>query len=184
MDSGRSKWGPKVQRAALSGEGHSEKAKETKQVNKRDAPVLKHQRAPDQSRTGGATMAAKEVIHLPLRAQLSRRLWFPARAPIDLVAKSPPNWTDFCCGARRQYFQAHGTRVSGSSWVPASNVSEGNFGAMTTDAYAELYLFNTNVDSLIRALQCVEALGICSKQTLKATEVRLNELRAGLNADL
>jgi hypothetical protein len=68
--------------------------------------------------------------------------------------------------------------------VPASNVSEGNFGAMTTDAYAELYLFNTNVDSLIRALQCVEALGICSKQTLKATEVRLNELRAGLNADL
>jgi len=47
---------------------------------------------------------------------------------------------------------------------------------MTADAFAELYLWNRNIDSLIRVLQRVEALGICSKQTLKAAEVRLNEL--------
>lgn len=35
-------------------------------------------------------MAAKEVIYFPLRAQLSTRLWFPARIPPEPVAESPP----------------------------------------------------------------------------------------------
>jgi hypothetical protein len=35
-------------------------------------------------------MAAKEVIYFPLRAQLSTRLWFPARILPEPVAKSPP----------------------------------------------------------------------------------------------
>jgi hypothetical protein len=35
-------------------------------------------------------MAAKEVIHFPLRAQLSERLSFPALLPPEPVAESPP----------------------------------------------------------------------------------------------
>jgi len=53
-----------------------------------------------------------------------------------------------------------------------------------TDIYTELYLWNKNLDSLIRVLQRVELLGICPKQLLKQHETRLEELRAALNADL
>jgi hypothetical protein len=35
-------------------------------------------------------MAARDVIHFPLRAQLSTRVWFPALLLPELVAKSPP----------------------------------------------------------------------------------------------
>jgi hypothetical protein len=40
-------------------------------------------------------MAAREVIHFPLRAQLSTRLWFPALLPPEPVAKSPPENEDY-----------------------------------------------------------------------------------------
>jgi hypothetical protein len=54
---------------------------------------------------------------------------------------------------------------------------------MKFDIYAEIFLWNKNVDSLIRVLQRMDALGIRSRQELKAHEVRLEELRAAVNAD-
>ena len=45
----------------------------------------------------------------------------------------------------------------------------------------ELYLWNKNVDSLLRVLQRLEALHIVPRQTLKECEIRLEELRTGLN---
>lgn len=54
---------------------------------------------------------------------------------------------------------------------------------MKLDAYAEIYLWNKNADALIRVLQRMEALGILPQQAIKAHELRLEEIRAGLNAD-
>jgi hypothetical protein len=55
--------------------------------------------------------------------------------------------------------------------------------AMTkSDAYTEMYLWNPNVDRLIRVLQRLVLQFICPKQELKAYELRLEEIRAGLNA--
>jgi len=54
---------------------------------------------------------------------------------------------------------------------------------MKLDAYAEICLWNKNVDSLIRVLQRMDALGIRSRQEMKVYEVRLEELRAVVNAD-
>ena len=51
-----------------------------------------------------------------------------------------------------------------------------------SDAYTEIYLWNVNVDRLIRVLQRLELQCICPKQELKAYELRLEEIRAGLNA--
>jgi hypothetical protein len=50
------------------------------------------------------------------------------------------------------------------------------------DAYTEIYLWNLNVDRLIRVLQRLELQSICPKQELKAYELRLEEIRAALNA--
>ena len=52
---------------------------------------------------------------------------------------------------------------------------------MTSDIDIELYLWNKNIDSLIRVLQRLDALGILPRQTLKDYEIRLEELRSGLN---
>jgi hypothetical protein len=54
---------------------------------------------------------------------------------------------------------------------------------MKQDAYGEMYLWNRNVDRLIRVLQRLETVSIRTKQEMKAYEVRLEEIRAGLNAD-
>ena len=51
-----------------------------------------------------------------------------------------------------------------------------------SDAYSEIYLWNLNVDRLVRVLQRLEFQCICPKQELKAYELRLEEIRAGLNA--
>lgn len=56
-------------------------------------------------------------------------------------------------------------------------------GQMKADAYVEIYLLNKNVDSLVRVLQRMEALGIWSQRVMKSYEVRLEELRANVNAD-
>ncbi len=54
---------------------------------------------------------------------------------------------------------------------------------MKLDIYAEIYLWNRNVDRLIRVLQRMEPFSIRPKQEMKAYEVRLEEIRAALNAD-
>ncbi len=54
---------------------------------------------------------------------------------------------------------------------------------MKMDAYAEMFLWNRNIDGLIRVLQRLDRFSIVGKQERKAYEVRLEEIRAGLNAD-
>jgi hypothetical protein len=54
---------------------------------------------------------------------------------------------------------------------------------LKVDLYAEIYLWNRNVDQLIRVLQRMETLSVRPKQEMKAYEVRLEEIRAALNAD-
>ena len=54
---------------------------------------------------------------------------------------------------------------------------------MKVNGYAEIYLWNRDVDRLIRVLQRLESFGIRPKQEMKAYEVRLEEIRAALNAD-
>jgi hypothetical protein len=54
---------------------------------------------------------------------------------------------------------------------------------LKVDLYAEIYLWNRNVDQLIRVLQRMETLLVLPKQEMKAYEVRLEEIRAALNAD-
>jgi hypothetical protein len=54
---------------------------------------------------------------------------------------------------------------------------------MKADIFVEIFLWNKNVDSLVRVLQRMEALGIWSKQEMRSFEVRLEELRSNLNAD-
>lgn len=51
-----------------------------------------------------------------------------------------------------------------------------------SEAYTEIYLWNLNVDRLVRVLQRLELQSICPKQELKTYELRLEEIRAGLNA--
>jgi hypothetical protein len=54
---------------------------------------------------------------------------------------------------------------------------------MKLDAYTEIYLWNKNMDALIRVLQRMEALGVLPKEAMKAHELRLEEIRAAFNAD-
>jgi hypothetical protein len=54
---------------------------------------------------------------------------------------------------------------------------------MKADAYAEIFLWNQSVDRLLRVLQRLESSSIRPRQELKAYEIRLEEIRAGLNAD-
>jgi len=54
---------------------------------------------------------------------------------------------------------------------------------MKADAYTEVLLWNQNVDRLVRVLQRLESFSIRPKQEFKAYEIRLEEIRAGLNAD-
>ncbi len=53
---------------------------------------------------------------------------------------------------------------------------------MKADGYCESYLWNRDADRLIRVLQRMESVGILSKQEMKVYEVRLEEVRAALNA--
>jgi hypothetical protein len=52
-----------------------------------------------------------------------------------------------------------------------------------SDLFTEIYLWNLNVDRLIRVLQRLEIHSIRSQRELKAYAIRLEEIRAGLNAD-
>jgi len=51
------------------------------------------------------------------------------------------------------------------------------------DAFTEIYLWNLNMDRLIRVLQRLELHSIGPQRELKAYAIRLEEIRAGLNAD-
>ncbi len=51
------------------------------------------------------------------------------------------------------------------------------------DVYTEIYLWNLNIDRLIRVLQRLEPHSIRSQRELKAYAIRLEEIRAGVNAD-
>jgi hypothetical protein len=51
------------------------------------------------------------------------------------------------------------------------------------DAYTEIYLWNLNMDRLVRVLHRLEFHSIRSLRELKAYAIRLEEIRAGLNAD-
>ena len=51
------------------------------------------------------------------------------------------------------------------------------------DVYTEIYLWNLNIDRLIRVLQRLEPHSIRSQRELKAYAIRLEEIRAGMNAD-
>ncbi|HWO38289.1 MAG TPA: hypothetical protein VNO32_56670 [Candidatus Acidoferrum sp.] len=54
---------------------------------------------------------------------------------------------------------------------------------MKADAYGEMFLLNRDIDRLLRVLQRLESVSIRPRQELKAYGVRLEEIRAGLNAD-
>jgi len=54
---------------------------------------------------------------------------------------------------------------------------------MKADAYAEIFLWNQNVDRLVRVLQRLESFSVRPKQALKAYEAWLEKIRAGVNAD-
>jgi hypothetical protein len=51
------------------------------------------------------------------------------------------------------------------------------------DSFTEIYLWNLNMDRLIRVLQRLEPHSIRSQRELRAYSIRLEEIRAGLNAD-
>jgi hypothetical protein len=49
--------------------------------------------------------------------------------------------------------------------------------------FTEIYLWNLNTDRLIRVLQRLEIHSFSSKRKLRVYAIRLEEIRAGLNAD-
>jgi hypothetical protein len=51
------------------------------------------------------------------------------------------------------------------------------------DFFTEIYLWNLNMDRLIRVLQRLELHSIRSQRELRAYAIRLEEIRAGLNTD-
>jgi hypothetical protein len=51
------------------------------------------------------------------------------------------------------------------------------------DSFTEIYLWNLSVDRLIRVLERLELHSIRSPRDLRAYAIRLEEVRAGLNAD-
>ena len=51
------------------------------------------------------------------------------------------------------------------------------------DFFTEIYVWNLNMDRLSRVLQRLESHSIRSQRELKAYAIRLEEIRAGLNAD-
>jgi hypothetical protein len=54
---------------------------------------------------------------------------------------------------------------------------------MKMDMFVELYLWNRDIDQLIRVLQRLEPFSIRPKHEMKLFEVQLEEIRARFNAD-
>jgi hypothetical protein len=74
--------------------------------------------------------------------------------------------------------------VLGELFHSKHSVAAGERGSVTmkADDFSEIFLWNQDVDRLVR-VQRLESLSIHPKEVLKAYEVRLEEIRAGLNAD-
>lgn len=51
------------------------------------------------------------------------------------------------------------------------------------DAFTEIYLWNLNFDHLLRVLERLEQHRVRSRRDLRAYAIRLEEIRAGLNAE-
>ena len=119
-------------------------------------------------------MAVRDVIHFPFWAQLSTPLWFPALLLPEPVAKSPPENED-------DLRHAAGEARLGVLVAQEHLQKQPRGSRMRTDIYAEFYLWNKNVDSLIRVLQRLEALRNVPAQALKECEIRLEELRSAWN---
>ena len=52
-----------------------------------------------------------------------------------------------------------------------------------SEASADLYVWNLNIDRLVRVLRRLEMHNIRSRRELRAYAIRIEEIRAGLNAD-
>lgn len=52
-----------------------------------------------------------------------------------------------------------------------------------SEIWADLYIWNLNIDRLVRVLQGLELHSIRSRRELRTYAIRLEEIRAGLNAD-
>lgn len=52
-----------------------------------------------------------------------------------------------------------------------------------TDSFTEIYLWNLNMDRLLRVLDRLELHAIRTRPELKLYAIRLQEIRSGLNAD-
>jgi hypothetical protein len=142
-------------------------------------------------------MAAEEVIHFLFWAQLSPRPNSPTLPPPEPVAESPPElktWRMFTrCG---RISDRYAIRVSNRHSECSSSVlgelsnskdgpiaKERGSATMKADGYTEIFLWNQNIDRLVRVLQRLESFSIRPKRELKAYEIQLEEIRAGLNAD-
>lgn len=139
-------------------------------------------------------MAAEEVIHFPFWAQLS---WRPnSPLPPEPVAEPPP-WLKM-----RRIFGPCGQTLSPSLFAcpintlnilrkrslneetrRAATAAENGAQMNKADFFTEIYLWNLNMDRLIRVLQRLELHSIRSQRELRAYAIRLEEIRAGLNAD-
>lgn len=52
-----------------------------------------------------------------------------------------------------------------------------------SEAWADLYIWNLNIDRLVRVLERLELHNIRSRRELRAYAIRVEGIRAGLNAD-
>jgi hypothetical protein len=141
-------------------------------------------------------MAAQEVIHFLFWAQLSRRSNSPALPPPEPVAEPPPElkqggYLSLAIGFRtappsvRLVSPPNANRQRPRTGETKSKILSNNVGAgMTkTDAYIEIVLWNQCMDRLIRVLGRLELHLIRSRRELREYAIRLEEVRAGLNAD-
>lgn len=67
--------------------------------------------------------------------------------------------------------------------LKSSPTTENGSKMAKADVFIEIYLWNLNVDRLMRVLERLEPHSIRSQRELKAYAIRLEEIRAGLNAD-
>src|SRR5438132_13597171 len=58
-----------------------------------------------------------------------------------------------------------------------------DLGTMKADSFGEIFLWNREMDCLIRVLQRMESSGMLCKHEMKVYKVQLEEARAGLNVD-
>ena len=90
--------------------------------------------------------------------------------PLRYLCVQPTLWTYFG--------NCHGTTIPKNSPITGNGVE-----MHKADVFTEIYLWNLNVDRLIRVLERLEPHSIRSQRDLRMYAIRLEEIRAGLNAD-